>query len=121
MVGFRVVPFADCVFCGLGVEVVVGDHAVEELAFYAGGSFESPCKASEAICEEFFDEGFGGELVEEALFAGVELFLGFAFDDVGGGGQAVGGGVLGGFGFAFGGFGAGGFLGVLAVCVDLFL
>ena len=79
----------------------------EELVLEAGGSVEAPCEGRDAVGEEVFDSVLGGEDVEEALFVGVEFFLGFALDDVARGGQAVLDGVLGGFGFAFGGSGAG--------------
>ena len=80
--GGRVLPASRAVFPPV---LLVCSESVEELTLYAAGAGESPCEADDAFGEEIFDGVLGVEDVEEALFVGVELLLGLAFDDVVGG------------------------------------
>ena len=71
----------------------------------------------------FHEDGFQGggrlEFIEKGGLESVEIFRIFAVEEMGGGCEAVGDGVAGGFSFAFGGGRAGGLLGVGAIGCDL--
>ena len=64
-------------------------EGVEPAAFGAGEAVDEPLFLGEALDEEEFGGALGLEVVDEGLFEGVVVGLGFEGEDVGLGGEAV--------------------------------
>jgi hypothetical protein len=111
----------------LGGGEVILVLVLEEIRGGAGEAAEGPEGVGDAFGEHSFAGGFGGEVVEDFVFEGVEgggAFGGEEGDGVVGGGLAglaVLEGVVGGSFLTLLCAGAGGFLGVLAVGLQAFL
>jgi hypothetical protein len=104
---------------GAGGGLAAGDGA----GFGAEEAAEAPVGRGDALDEDLFDDGGGGEVLAELSEEGVELGAGLvgleAGGDEGAGEDAVLEGVPAGAGFAGGGAGAGGFEGIAAVGGEL--
>jgi hypothetical protein len=96
-----------------------GVEGVEGFVLEAFGALESPGEADGAVGEGGFEGALGGQFGEHLVAVGLEFAWIFANDDGVAGDQAVLESVLGDGGLACGGAGAGGFLGVLAIGLDL--
>ena len=109
-----VLVLAELVDVGDALEVVAVDAG-----FHGEGAVEAPLIGGDAQDQGFFAGADGAEAVEEVLEEEEEVLGILAGEDVFVGAQAVAETVAAGCGFAFRGARAGGFLGVLAVGVDL--
>src|ERR1700683_2422442 len=105
----------------VGGDVPEEFHAVaQSVTLKANGAETEPLVVDDFFEQDLFHVRGRLEFAKQIDLETVELLGVFAFDEVGGGGEAVGDRVQAGFGFAFGSLGSGGLLRIVAVGRDLF-